>query len=162
MFCRVRTERYPGYFPGHYPYPELLCVLYSTTFTSVPGNSASVFTTFIPVPGTSIKYVRPFDNTRGTGTTCLYLPGTAAGYVRPCHNSWNVCAFCETFLPVPGTSVSSALRLYPYPELLYVLQDCCAIPRVRVYLCHNSREPGTYSGLTPGVQRVCCALNMKI
>ena len=33
----------------------------------------------------------------------------------------NFCEICRTFIPVPGTSVSSARHSYPYPELLSAL-----------------------------------------
>ena len=48
----------------------------------------------------------------------LYLPGTHVSSVRPCHNTRNFWRFCKTFLPLPGTSVSSVGYSYQYPELL--------------------------------------------
>ena len=62
--------------------------------------------TFIPVPGTSVRSVRPCHNTRGTGTAFVYLPGTSVRSGRPCHNTRNFWKFCRTFIPVPETSVS--------------------------------------------------------
>ena len=50
-----------------------------------------------------------------------YLPGTSVSSVRPCHNTRKFWKFCKTFIPVPGTSVSSVGHSYPYPELLWVL-----------------------------------------
>ena len=64
-------------------------------------------TTLIPVPGTSVRSVRPCHNTRGIGTAFLYLPRTSASSVRPCHNTRNFWKFRKIFIPVPGTSVSS-------------------------------------------------------
>ena len=101
--------------------------------------------TFIPVPGTSVSSVAVSyvhanaTNTRGAGTAFLYLPGTSVSSVRPCHNTRNFCEFCNTSIPVPGTSVSCVRSPYPYPELLRLLQDRGTIPGVRVYLCYNTR-----------------------
>ena len=53
-------------------------------------------------------------------------------FVRPCHNTRNFCKFCKTFIPVPGTPVSSVGYSYPYPELLRVLYTPC----------HNTRGTG--------------------
>ena len=49
VFCRVRPERYPGYFPRNYPYFCTFCA------------------TSIPVHGTCVRSVRHWHNTRGTG-----------------------------------------------------------------------------------------------
>ena len=86
----------------------------------LPGTSvSSVRHSFIPVPGTSVRSVRPcHNNARGTGTAFFYLPGTSESSVRPCHNARNFRKFCKTFIPAPGTSVSSVGHSYPYPELL--------------------------------------------
>ena len=96
------------YLPGYYPYPELLRVLYNIHTRTK--NFCEFCTTFIPVPGTSVRSVRPCHNTRGTGTSFSYLPGTSGSSVRPCHNTRNFWKFCKTFIPVPGTSVSSVGR----------------------------------------------------
>ena len=102
--------------PGYYPHPELLRVLYNIQTRT--NNFCEFLTTFITVPGTSVRYVRPCHNTRGTGAAFLYLPGTSVSSVRPCHNTRNFWKCCKTFIPVPGTSVSSVGHSYPYPELL--------------------------------------------
>ena len=51
VFSRVRTEPYPGCFPGYFPYRKF----------------CKLCTTFIPVPGTCVRSVRTRHNTRGTG-----------------------------------------------------------------------------------------------
>ena len=40
-------------------------------------------------------------------------PGIYSGY----YPTNNLCKFCRTFIPVPGTSVSSVRHSYPYPQL---------------------------------------------
>ena len=93
-----------------------LCTIHTRT-----KNFCELCTTFIPVPGTSVTSVRPCHNTRGTGTALLYLTGTSVSSVRPCHKTRNFWKFYKTFIPVPGTSVSSVGRSCPYPDLLEVL-----------------------------------------
>ena len=68
--------------------------------------------TFIPVPGTSVSSVRPCHKYPGYGYSILYLPGTSVSSVRQCHNTPNICEFCNTFVPVPGTFVSSVRSPY--------------------------------------------------
>ena len=50
----------------------------------------------------------------GTGTTFVHQPETSVSFVRLSCNTRNFCEFCNTSIPVPGTSASSG-RL-PYPE----------------------------------------------
>ena len=56
-----------------------------------------------------------------------------------CHDSQNFWKFCTTSVPIPGTSGSSEIYSYPYPELLWILQDCGTTPAVQVGLCYNTR-----------------------
>ena len=60
------------YLPGYYPYPELLWVLCNTHTRTK--NSCEFCTTYIPVPGTSVRSVRPCHNTWGTGTAFYTCP----------------------------------------------------------------------------------------
>ena len=114
---RFKSNSSPGgaYLPGYYPCPELLWVLYNIRTRTK--NFCEFCTTFIPVPGTSLRSVRPCHNTQGTGTAFSHLPGTSVSSVRPRRNTRNFCKFFKTFIPVPGTSVSSLRHSYPYPEL---------------------------------------------
>ena len=50
-----------------------------------------------------------------------YLPNNIPGIYPGYYPTKNSCKFCRTFIPVPGTSVSSRRHLYPYPELLRAL-----------------------------------------
>ena len=95
-------------------YPALLEVLYD--FHTRTRTFCELYRTFIPVPGTSVRSVRPRHSTRGTGTAFLFLPGTSVSSVRPCHNTRNFCEFCNTSIPVPETSASSVRLPYPYSE----------------------------------------------
>ena len=115
--------------PGYYPYLELLCALYNIqTHTT---NFCEFCATFIRVPGTSVRCVRPCRNTRGTGTAFFYLPGTSVSSVRPCLNTRGTGT---AFIYLPAISVSSVRPChntrnfwkfckpsYPYPVLLCVL-----------------------------------------
>ena len=82
-------------------------------------NFCEFCTTVIPVPGSSVRSARPcqMPGVR-VQTAFLYLRGTSVSSVRPCYNTRNFWKFCKTFIPVPGTSVSSVGHSYPYPELL--------------------------------------------
>ena len=119
VFCRVRTESYPGYiYPGYYP-TKNFCMLCRT---------------FIPVPGTFVSSLRPFHKYPGYGynvTAFLYSPGTSVSSVRPCHNNRKFCEFCNTFVPVPGTSVIS-IRFHTLPWTF--------VTSVRLW--HNTRGTG--------------------
>ena len=48
--------------------------------------------------------------------TFIPVPGTSVGSVRPCHNTLIFWKFCNTFIPVPETSGSSVRLPYPHPE----------------------------------------------
>ena len=48
--------------------------------------------------------------------TFIPVPGTSVSYVRPCHNTRNFWKFCNAFIPVPETSGSSVRLQHPYPE----------------------------------------------
>ena len=102
-------------------------------------NFCEFCTTFIPVPGTSIRSVRPCHNTRGTGTAFLYLPRTSVSSARPSHNTRNFWKFCNTFIPVPATSVISAA--HSYPHLCQLCTPRATIPGVRAH--HFLYPPGT-------------------
>ena len=78
VFCRVRTNHARVFTPGitlqrtsvssvghSYPYPELLGVLYDIHTRT--RKFWKFCTTFIPVPGTSGNYVRPWPQYPGYG-----------------------------------------------------------------------------------------------
>ena len=83
VFCRVRTEPYPGIYPWYYP-TKNLCK-FCRTFIPVPRTSFTCCTTFIPVPGTSVSSVRPCHKYAGYGYSIL----------KPARN------FCDICTPVP-------------------------------------------------------------
>ena len=103
-----------GIYPGYYP----------------ANNFCKLCRAFIPMPGTSVSYVRHHTRTRNFCKFCtpmpqipglrvqhfLYPPGTSVSSVRPCHNPRDFCEFCNTSIPVPKTSGSSVRLPYPYPE----------------------------------------------
>ena len=124
-----------------------------------------IFTRVLPVPRTSescttfiyrtrnfftiLCSVRYMENhTRGIYPGISWLI-TSVSYVRPCHNTRGKGT---AFSYLPGTSVSSVRRLYPYMDLLWVLYACATTPGVRVQpfytvpgislssvrLCHNT------------------------
>ena len=114
VFCRARTEPNPGYFPGYYPCRKF----------------CKFCTIFIPVPGASVSYVRPWYNTRGKGMPSKKNAGCGygCGYNIPIPTR-NFSEFCTASIPVPGTSVSEKVMFcrvrtepypgyYPYPEVL--------------------------------------------
>ena len=127
VFCRVRTNRTRGIYPGYlnltrvftpvitlqrtsvgsvghpYPYPELLEVLYG--IHTCTRNFWKFCTPVATIPGVRVQNV-------------LYPLGTSVSSVRLCHNTRNFWNFCKTSVRVPGTSVSSVRSSYPYPEIL--------------------------------------------
>ena len=112
-FCRVLTNRNG-------------IILRRTSVSSVrhsypTRNLCKFCMTFIPVPGNSMSSVRPRHNTRGTGAAFSYLPGTSVSFLRPCHNTRNLCEFCNTSVPGPGTSLSYVRTPCRYPELIWLL-----------------------------------------
>ena len=137
LYFKLNPSSETVYYPGHFPHPELLCVLdHIHTHTK---NFCEFCTTVIPVPGTSVRSVRPCHNVRRTGTALSFLPGTSASYVRSCHNTRNIWKFSKTLIPVPGISVSSVRPVPQYPgygystfftrpELLCVLYPRAKIP----------------------------------
>ena len=46
------------------------------------------------------------------------------GCLYPHTRTRNFCKLCRTFVPVPGTSLSSVQRFYPYPEILKFELQC--------------------------------------
>ena len=62
-------------------------------------------TTFIPVPEPSVSSVRPWHNTRGTGTTFVYLRGTSVSSARLHIPTRNFCEFWKTVAQYPGTGI---------------------------------------------------------
>ena len=94
FFCRVRAEHPRG-------------ILAAITRT---GTCSS-----LPVSGTSISSVRPWQNTRGTGMPSQKTPGCGHGYgynIRV--PTRNFCEFWKTSIPVPGSSVSFVSLPYPH------------------------------------------------
>ena len=60
--------------------------------------------------------------------------------VRPCHSTRNFCDFCNTSVPVPGTSVSSVRSPWvPLPGTSVTSGKTGTIPAVRVCLCYSTR-----------------------
>ena len=96
-----------------------------TAFKHVSKQLRLFCTKSIPVSGTSVASIVPCHNTRGTGTSFVYQVGTYVCSVRPCHNTRDFWNFCKTFMPVPGTSVSSVRCSYLYTELLWDLHATC-------------------------------------
>ena len=93
MFCRVRTEPYPG-----------------VTRT----RNLCKFCTYdvrIPVPGTCLSSVRPWHNTRGTGLPLQKSPGlgTGTGTTFVYFPGTSVRSVYRTSIAVPGTCVSSVV-----------------------------------------------------
>ena len=92
VFCRVRTNRALGIYPGYYP-TKNFCK-FCRAFAPVPRiPGGSVRHSYLCPELLEVLYAR-VHNTRGTGTAC-FVPAR------------NVCEFCT---PVPQ-----------YPELLEVL-----------------------------------------
>ena len=86
MFCKVSTEPYPGYFPGYYP-----C-----------RNFCMFCTTFIPVPGASVSYVR-HPNPYPKLAYLLYARATIPGVrVYLSHNTRGTGADSGFSSGVPG------------------------------------------------------------
>ena len=117
------------YLPRYYPYTELLWVLYNIHTRSK--NFCVLCTTLIPVPGTSVRSVWPCHNNRGMGKTFLDLarnfskfstsvpqyPELLEGLLYFHTRTWTFCKLCNTFMPVPGISVSSVRPVLQYPEI---------------------------------------------
>ena len=74
---------------------------------------------------------------------------TPVSSVRPCHNTWNfrkfskifmpvpeISEFCRTFIPVPGTSVSSVRPVPQYPG--YGYSFFCTRPELLWVMCNTS------------------------
>ena len=80
-----------GIYPGYYPTKKL----------------CTICRTLIPVPGTSGCSARRCHKDPGYGYSMFIPAGTSGSSVRPCHNTRNFWKFCDTFIPLPGTSVSS-------------------------------------------------------
>ena len=104
-------------------------------------NVCELCTAFITATEASIISVRLCHITAGTGTTFVYLPRTSLICARLHYRARNVCDFCTTSIPVPGTSVRSARHSLPYPELLYAMYGRATKPCVRM------QHPYTYSDL---------------
>ena len=65
--------------------------------------------------------------------------GDSVSSVRPCHNTWNFCEFCATFIPVPGTSISS---VPPSHKIRGTGTPLVHLPRTSassIRPCHNTR-----------------------
>jgi len=86
---------------GYYLYPELMWVLHNISTRTK--NFCELCTTFIPVPETSVRSVRPCHITRGTGTAfsccgpqiwsacacvCAYASTSPAGCWREASRAW--------------------------------------------------------------------------
>ena len=106
--------------------PLKACIYQGVTRT---WNICEFCTPFIPVPGTSVRSVRPCHNTRGTGTAFLYLPRNCVSSVIP------------FFKPVPRPSVSSLRHSYPYQEFRLDLYARATKTEVRVEF--SLYRPGT-------------------
>ena len=120
---RVRTDQYPGYTPGNTHHREPLYVLqYIHTRTQ---NFCKLFTTLTPVPGTSVRSVRPCQGKTGYGYStftpaynfyelCTSVPQHRELLCVQQHfrtRTQNFCKFCKIPLPLPGTFVTS-VRLW--------------------------------------------------
>ena len=104
-------------------YVSSVCPRYNTR------NLCEFCDTFIPLPGTYVSSVRRsylYLALMCVLYACATMPGvrgqplytvlgTSVSSVRLCHNTWKICELCDTFIPVPETSVSSVRLPYPYP-----------------------------------------------
>ena len=75
--------------------------------------------------------------------------------VRPCRNTRNFCEFCNTSVPVPGTSVSS-VRSHTLTRIFFHFCEIGTIPGVWVYVCCNT--PGTLYLLRFIPKRALCIM----
>ena len=117
--CSVGYKTIPGYFSRILlvPIPELLYVL-----LDIHTHTRNF-----------CKFCTPVAQYPGYGYVRVELPVYGCGYNIHIHTR-NFCELCMTCIPplVPGTSVSSVRRSYPYPELLQVLYARAKIPGISV------------------------------
>ena len=99
-------------------YPTTTFCKFCRTFIPVPGTSVRYVRHSYPYPELYVSSVRPWPQYPGYGYNSFIPARNFCEFCTPVPHYRNFCEFCNTSIRVPGTSGGSVRTPFPYAELL--------------------------------------------